>query len=158
MTKEVYNSITSRLPLPNQNELEVEKIRHTFPKTDNRDDIVDWILKTKFIDFYTIKIIGNNDPDVDDVIQDLYLNVLEKSQEDWDRLSCQGFAAICSYLSGMIYRDVKSGNSRSYYKYRNYRRRKAPIEAVVYTQDGTPYEEKPFEANIPQENLDEISE
>lgn len=133
MNKEVYNSITSRLPLKKRTELDVKAAKFTYPKSTKRDDIIDWIIKTQFVDYYTIQLIGNDDDSVDDVIQDIYLEILEKTQADWDRLTCQGFAAIRAYISGMIYRQVKSSNSSTFYKYRRYNQNRTSIEDVPAT-------------------------
>ena len=133
MNKEVYNSITSRLPLKKRTELDVKAAKFTYPKSSKRDDIIDWIIKTQFVDYYTIQLIGNDDPSVDDVIQDIYVEILEKSQEDWDKITSQGFAVIRAYLSGMIYRQVKSSHSQSYYKYRRYNQHRTSIEEIPAT-------------------------
>ena len=128
MYKDTYNEITSRLPLKERAQEEVYRCQYIFPKSTKRDDILEWIVNTQFIDFYVIKLIGNDDTSVDDVIQDVYLTVCEMTQEDWDRLTKQGFGAIRAYLSGMIYRQVLSSTSPSYYKYRRYNQNRTSLE------------------------------
>lgn len=128
MYKETYNEITSRLPLRQLDDEGVRKSQYTYPKSTKRDDIIDWIIKTQFIDYYVIKLIGNEDTSVDDVIQDIYLSVCELTQEEWDKLTRQGYASIRAYISGMIYRQICSATSPSFYKYRRYNQNRCSIE------------------------------
>ena len=137
MNKEVYNSITSRLPLKKRTHLETQQAKFNYPKSSKRDDIIDWIIQTQFVDYYTIQLIGDDDTSVDDVIQDIYLELLEKSQEDWDKLTCQGYAAVRAYISGMIYRQIVSTNSPSYYKYRRYNQHKLSMEDITSDSEKT---------------------
>ena len=142
MNKEVYNSITSRLPLKRRTHLETKQAKFNYPKSSKRDDIIDWIIQTQFVDYYTIQLIGNDDTSVDDVIQDIYLDLLEKSQEDWDKLTCQGYAAVRAYISGMIYRQIVSTNSPSYYKYRRYNKNKLSMEDILPSTEKTLLEDE----------------
>lgn len=128
MNKEVYDSITARLPLRKLDHMGCVEELYTYPKSTKRDDIIEWLIHTQFIDYYIIKLIGNDDTSVDDVIQDIYLDILEMKQEDWDKLTRQGFAAIRAYISGMIYRQVRSSTSPTYYKYRRYNQNRSSIE------------------------------
>lgn len=128
MNNEVYESITSRLPLKKFTKQQVNQELYVYPKSTKRDDIIDWLTKTQFVDCYTIKLIGNDDTSVDDVIQDIYLDILEMSQEDWDKLTRQGYGAIRAYISGMIHRQVCSSTSPTYYKYRRYNQNRSSIE------------------------------
>lgn len=128
MNKEVYDSITARLPLRKLDHMGCVEELYTYPKSFKRDDIIEWLIHTQFVDYYIIKLIGNDDTSVDDVIQDIYLDILEMKQEDWDRLTRQGFAAIRAYISGMIYRQICSSTSPTYYKYRRYNQNRSCIE------------------------------
>lgn len=128
MFKETYEEITSRLPLKMFDKKEVYESQYTFPKSTKKEDILDWLIKNQFIDFYVIKLIGNDDTSVDDVIQDIYLSVCEMKQEDWDKLTKQGYGAIRAYISGMVYRQVCSSTSPSYYKYRRYNQNRISLE------------------------------
>lgn len=136
MNKEVYESITSRLPLRKFSHQEIIQEEYTYPKSNNRDDIIDWIVHTQFVDNYVIKLIGDDDTSVDDVIQDIYLDLLEMSQKDWDRLTRQGYAAIRAYISGMICRQVRSSSSPTYYKYRRYNQNRSSIEDIRKINEG----------------------
>lgn len=128
MNNEVYESITSRLPLKKRTRREIDRELFVYPKSTKREDIIDWLIHTQFVDFYSIKLSSNDDTSIDDVIQDVYLDILEMSQEDWDRLTKQGFGAIRAYVSGMIHRQVCSSTSPSYYKYRRYNQHRTSIE------------------------------
>ena len=141
MRKDTYNSITSRLPLKQRTYLETKAAKFNYPKSTKRDDIIDWIIKTQFVDYYTIQLIDNSDTSVDDVIQDIYLVLLEKTQDDWDKLTCQGFTAVRAYISGLIYRQIKSANSTSYYQYRRYNTNRTSLEDI------TPKDEKYYTEN-----------
>lgn len=128
MNSEVYESITARLPLRKLTKQECDRELYTYPKSTKRDDIITWLIHTQFVDNYIIKLIGNDDTSVDDVIQDIYLDILEMKQEDWDRLTRQGYAAIRAYVSGMIHRQICSSTSPTYYKYRRYNQNRSSID------------------------------
>ena len=128
MNKAVYNEVTSRLPLKERDFLETKQAMFVYPHSTSRDDIVQWIIGSQFVDYYVIKLIGNDDTSVDDVIQDIYLSICEMTQEDWDRLSKQGFGAVRAYVAGMVYRQVHSCTSPSYYKYRRYNQNRVSLE------------------------------
>lgn len=131
MNKETYKRITSRLPLPPRTHIDANQSKFIYPKSPKKEDIIDWIIKTQFVDYYVINLIGEDDTSVDDVIQDIYLDLLEKSQEDWDRLTCQGYAVVRAYIAGVVYRQIRSSNSPSYYKYRRYNQNRTPIEDIA---------------------------
>ena len=134
MFKDTYDEITARLPLKSRTYEEVMVNEYTYPESTSRDDILKWIINTQFVDFYVIKLIGNDDTSVDDVIQDIYLSICEMSQKDWDRLTRQGYGAIRAYLAGMICRQVRSSTSPSFYKYRRYNQNRVSIEDCKLTE------------------------
>lgn len=141
MFKDEYEAITSRLPLRKLTRSECCKEEYTYPKSRKRDDIIEWLVHTQFVDNYVIKLIGSDDTSVDDVIQDIYLDILEMPQEGWDRLTNQGYGAIRAYVSGMIYRQIVSANSPSYYKYRRYNQNRCGLEDQYNLEDDYDYQE-----------------
>lgn len=129
MTQQQYKEQTARLPIKQLcTHTQIVENKYKFPKSTKRDDIIEWIMYTNFVDNYTIQLAGDDDTTVDDVIQDIYLTLLEKTQEDWDKLTRQGLSTIRAYISGLIYRQVKSANSPSYYQYRRYNQRRISLD------------------------------
>lgn len=134
MKSHIYKQVTERLPLPKQG-LGRRQLKLIYPKSKSRDDIIQWIIDTQFVEHYIIQLVEDNDYSVDDVIQDVYLSLLEKTQEDWDKLTCQGYTAIRAYISGMIYRQIKSANSPSYYQYRRYNSNRTSIDTMTPSEE-----------------------
>lgn len=138
MNNSIYKEITARLPLKRRSQQEVVDTIYSFPASTSRDDIINWLIESQFVERFVIKLVADDDTSVDDVIQDIYLTLLELTQEDWDRLSSQGYSVIKAYVSGMIVRQIKSSSSPTYYKYRRYNQNKVPLDETIdneYSQE-----------------------
>lgn len=118
MFRNIYDEKTERLPHRHTTADEVIELIYTYPKSTKREDIIDWLINTCFIENYAIKLSSNDNKYLDDIIQDIYVDILSISQEKWDTITYQGFAAIRAYISGMIHRQIKSVTSPTYYKYK----------------------------------------
>lgn len=118
MFRTIYDEKTQRLPHKHIGAEEATRLAYTYPKSTKREDIIDWLIDTCFIENYAIKISSNEERDLDDIIQDIYLDILSIPQEKWDMITFQGFAAIRAYLSGMIHRQIRSTTSPTYYRYK----------------------------------------
>ena len=100
-------------------EKEVKEIQYSLPKSPDKKDIIEWLIKSHFVENYIIKLCSNNDVDiVDDVIQEIYLMLCEIPQERWDEITYQGYGAIKAYTSGLICRQVVSNTSIIYNKFK----------------------------------------
>ena len=87
-----------------------------------KNEIIQYIYDLNFVDSYVRKLANSSQwPQIEDCIQEIYLQLLEVPQEKWDNLLSQGtkadsFKAVRGYISGVIYRNIKSVNSKVYYK------------------------------------------
>ena len=128
MNQSTYKQQTARLPIKQlTTKSQINQAKYIYPKSTKREDIIDWIIQTNFVDNYTIQLADEQDTSIDDVIQDIYVTILEKTQEDWDKLTKQGMTTIRAYISGLIYRQVKSANSPSHSIYRKYNQRRMSL-------------------------------
>lgn len=137
MTREQYDNISARLPHRRLKKEDVYKISYEFPKSPKKEDIIEWLIDSCFIENYIIKLSDWNETNIDDIIQDVYLDLLELPQEKYDLLTYQGYGAIKAYVSGMIYRQIKSGSSPIYYRYKGYKKHEvnvSPESWSVYEQ------------------------
>lgn len=132
MTREQYDRISSRLPHKRYTRAEVVKSEYAFPKSTSKEDIIQWLIDSCFIENYILQLTDYNDTRVDDYIQEIYLCLLELPQERWDDLTFQGFGCIKSYVSGMIYRQLKSKNSPIYYKYKRTKEKEVNISSKMW--------------------------
>ena len=99
-------------------------------KSGKRDDIVQWIYDINIIPWYTTYLLKRplNSCDVQDKIQELYLEICSVPQEKWDDLYEQGVYSISAYVSGLIHRQIVSDTSKVYMKYNRYRERFVTME------------------------------
>lgn len=133
MNKELYNSISERIPRPPMTSKECVAIDYSLPKSGEKNDIMNWLVYTRFVENYTIKLCSATDVDiVDDIIQEIYCTLCEKSQEEWDKITYQGYGAIKAYVSGVIYRMVKSATSPVYSKYKKRKKKEQLLSARVW--------------------------
>lgn len=104
-----------------------EKIKlfnQTIPKSNKKEDILNWLYQSRFVSSYLWRLCNDNDhTENDDFIQEIWLALCELPQEKYDDLCDQGYSTIKSYVSGMIWRQVKSGNSPIYTKYKKRKKR-----------------------------------
>lgn len=99
-------------------------------KSGKRDDIVQWIYDINIVPWYTTYLLKRplNSCDVQDKIQEIYLEVCNVTQEKWDDLYEQGAYSISAYVSGLIHRQIVSNTSKIYLKYNRYRERFVTME------------------------------
>lgn len=87
----------------------------------NRNEVLQYIFDLQFVQNYTRKLANSDDWDIiEDIIQDIFLQLCEVSDDKWQNLLNQGtkndsFKAVRGYVSGLVYRNVKSKNSKVYY-------------------------------------------
>lgn len=90
-----------------------------------KNEIVEWLEKTKFVPFYVKSILHYPDQIaeyLDDYVQEVYLALLmideDKWQSIWDKDNIEG---ICGYIVRVIKFTVNSHTSRAYYKLKKYK-------------------------------------
>ena len=99
----------------------------------NRNEVLQYIFHLQFVQNYTRKLANSDDWDlIEDIIQDIFLQLCEVSEEKWQNLLNQGtkndsFKAVRGYVSGLVYRNVKSKNSKVYYHLKKYSEREIPM-------------------------------
>lgn len=126
-------------------------------KSGKKEDIIDYIIYTELIPNYVRKLEYWNNNDIDDMIQDIYLYLLEMPQDKWDKLYEQGKTAVMAYVSGVVYRSIHSANSPIYKKYK----KKLKYEVKISEQAWNVFDETgvmlPFDESIIQtENKNDI--
>lgn len=101
-----------------------------------RDEILQYIYDLNFVEGYARKLASPQDWEMmDDIIQDLYLQICEIPEEKWQKLLAQGtkkdsFHSVRGFVSGLIYRNVKSKNSKLYYHLKKHWEKEMPISEV----------------------------
>lgn len=117
----------------------------------NRNDTLTYIYDLGLVQGYLGKLIYNTDKeDYDDYFQEIWVQLAEVSEEKWNNLWSQGTKndgakAIRGYVSGLIHRNVRSKNSRLYYKLKKYKEREVPFSEYLGADclfDGSNEEEK----------------
>ena len=99
----------------------------------NRNEVLQYIFDLQFVQNYTRKLANSDDWDlIEDIIQDIFLQLCEVSEEKWQNLLNQGtkndsFKAVRGYVSGLVYRNVKSKNSKVYYHLKKHSEREIPM-------------------------------
>lgn len=99
----------------------------------NRDETLQYIVDLQFVEHYTQKLIYKEDlPDLNDFIQEIWLQLCEVADEKWSKLWSQGTKndnakAVRGYVSGLICRNVKSTNSRLFYRLKKYKIKEIPV-------------------------------
>lgn len=91
-------------------------------KDGKRDTIVQWIYDIHVVEWcvtYWMRKRMTEDI-VKDKVQDIYLMICEKTQEEWDELYAQGNYSIGAYVAGMCHKQIKSNKSYCYKKYDGY--------------------------------------
>lgn len=89
-----------------------------------RNEVIEYIYSTGLVPNYLKKIGFVNDfEDFEDILQELWLAICETKDETLEKLLNQGkekdpYYAVRGYVSGLIYRQIRSKNSKIYYKYK----------------------------------------
>lgn len=103
----------------------------------NKNDTLNYIYDLGLVQGYLGKLIYNTDKeDYDDYFQEIFLQLCEVPEEKWQKLWEQGTKndgakAIRGYVSGLIHRNVRSKNSRLYYKLKKYKEREVPFSEYL---------------------------
>lgn len=83
-----------------------------------KNAIVKELYETNFVDRYVRKLYTWNWENIDDIIQDIYVMVCELPDERlMDLYENGGINKVRQFITGIIHNQLKSCNSRLYYKY-----------------------------------------
>lgn len=81
------------------------------------DELINKIVSCGFVENYIKQLIGY-DQNLADYTQEIYLMVLEQKDRVCNIYNEQGWKKTIAYLSGLIYRQLKSKTSAIYRKYK----------------------------------------
>ena len=90
---------------------------------------------------YTRKLANSNDwPIIEDITQEIWVQICEVPDEKWQKLLSQGtksdsFKAVRGYISGLIYRNVKSVNSKVYNKLKKHQTKELLTDSGFITDE-----------------------
>ena len=105
------------------------------PKSNSREDIIEWIFKTHIIEFYTTYLLKKtieDNPDVEDKIQELYLMVCELPDEKLKDLFEQGKHSILAYVTGVVHQQLITTNSKIYRKYEQRKKKEITKDEIFW--------------------------
>lgn len=106
-----------------------------------RNETLQYINDLGLINGYLGKLIYPSDRDnYDDYFQEIWLQVCEVKPEKWEQLWEQGTRtdgskAIRGYISGLVHRNIRSKNSRLYYKLKKHKEREVPFSEYISADD-----------------------
>ena len=104
----------------------------------NRDEILNYVLDLQFVENYTKKLAYSNDWAIlDDEVQEIWLQLCEVTEEKWQKLLSQGtkkdsFKAVRGFISGLIYRNIRSKNSKLYYRLKRHSEREMLVDSAQW--------------------------
>lgn len=87
-----------------------------------REEILNYIIETKLVENYTKKLANSDDwEQIEDITQEIYLQICEIPENKIIELYSQGtekdpFKSVRGYVTGLIYRNIKSKNSKVWTK------------------------------------------
>lgn len=88
-----------------------------------RDEILDYLIKSKFVESYTKKLVYPSDKDnlQDDYIQETWLAILEVKDEKWEQImnnnkNSDPMYGVRNFVSVIIKNTVRSTTSSAYRK------------------------------------------
>ena len=91
----------------------------------DKNDIIASLAKKKAVEEIIENIAGTSDPDLSDLAQDLYLDLLKKDEARLREMNENG--SLQFFLTRMVLNNLHSKNSPYYYKYKKNNMRRAPL-------------------------------
>ena len=92
-------------------------------KDGKRETIVQWLYDIHVVEWYATYITHQrleDNEDLRDKVQEIYLIICEITQEKWDELYAQGYYCISAYVTGIVHQQLISDSSSCYRKYNLY--------------------------------------
>lgn len=111
----------------------------------DRQNLLQYIYDLNLVPAYTRKLANSSDWGIiDDITQDIWLQICEVPETKWHELLGQGtkndsMKAVRGYLSGLIYRNVKSVNSKVYNHLKKHQVREILTDTGYITDDDIQY-------------------
>lgn len=107
----------------------------TLPTSSNKNDILNFILQTHFVENYIKKLERTEYKTIgliDDEIQEIYLLLCGVNQETWDTIYNQSPNNILSFVSGVISRQINSNTSTLYRKLKRYQEKELLFDNDIW--------------------------
>lgn len=107
----------------------------------NRNELLQFIYDLGLVQGYCRKLANSSDwPMIDDLVQEIFLQLCEVPEDKWADLQKQGtkkdnMKAVRGYVSGLIYRNIKSKNSRYYNKMKKHLERELLTETGFISEE-----------------------
>lgn len=95
----------------------------------SRNEILQFVYDLNLVPAYTRQLANSSDwAQIEDITQEIWVQICEVPEEKWQILLGQGtkndsFKAVRGYISGLIYRNVKSANSKVYNRLKKHQTR-----------------------------------
>jgi len=88
-------------------------------ESSDRNDIVQWIYDTHLVEWYTTYLLKQplDAEDVEDKIQEIFVELCEIPQQRWNEIYLQGQYAVSAFVTGVIHQQIISVNSHIWKKY-----------------------------------------
>ena len=112
-----------------------------------RDELLEYVYNLNLVPAYTRQLANSSDwAQIEDITQEIWLQICEVPEEKCTKLLGQGtkkdsFKAVRGYISGLIYRNVKSVNSKVYNRLKKHQTREILTDTGNITDEMIDYEE-----------------
>ena len=113
----------------------------------NRDELLEYVYNLNLVPAYTRQLANSSDWNIiEDITQEIWLQICEVPEEKWTKLLGQGtkkdsFKAVRGYISGLIYRNVKSVNSKVYNRLKKHQTREILTDTGFINEEQGGYAE-----------------
>lgn len=112
-----------------------------------RDELLEYVYNLNLVPAYTRQLANSSDWNIiEDITQEIWLQICEVPEEKWTKLLGQGtkkdsFKAVRGYISGLIYRNVKSVNSKVYNRLKKHQTREILTDTGFISEEQGGYAE-----------------
>lgn len=112
-------------------------------ESSNRDVVVQWITDTHVVEWYITYLLKRplEGYDMEDKVQEIYLQILEVPQAKWDDLVEQGRFSVAAYVMGIIHQQCISVKSKIYQKYGRHNKYFKLMDEEFWKNNENEYEE-----------------
>lgn len=107
----------------------------------NRNELLKYVYDIGLVQGYCRKLANSSDWNIiEDIVQEIWLQICEVPEDKWAKLLGQGtkndsFKAVRGYISGLIYRNVKSENSRVFNKLKKHQKKEVLTDSGFITDE-----------------------
>lgn len=106
------------------------------------------MIDLQFVDKYCLKLMGSEEENLkQDFIQEIWLQICEVKDEKWADLWSQGTKtdkakAVRGFVSGLIYRNIRSKNSKAYYHLKKHMEKEVIVDDAAWNYYGENLEDE----------------